>query len=407
MQTIHVNLDGTSLTPLRIDTCATDQHIEFAIKSVTDDDLNTLPLGFYAQHNSGDATKARHYPVKRAGGLISFGDSKSQIYLDHDHRLWVRAKGGIGWQDWTRVNGAGADGYVFTPHVSPDGELTWTNTGDAENPDPVNIRGPVGPQGPQGLQGQRGPQGQKGDTGDVGPQGQKGDRGLRGEKGEKGEQGERGEKGEQGEPGPRGQKGDTGDVGPPGPPGDAASIPLSSSVSSNSTSTAANSRAVKIAYDKAASAAPPGTIMFFAASSAPQGWLKANGAEVSMAAYADLYNAIGTKFGYATGARFRLPDLRGEFIRGWSDGKNVDVGRELGSAQDDAMRNIKWSVGGVGVIGNWVSGDIKTTYFTDSGMSNVQPGTRSDINFDLSKTGMPTAFEIRPRNVALLACIKY
>lgn len=41
----------------------------------------------------------------------------------------------------------GVPGYTYTPHVSADGTLAWTNNGGLENPDPVNIMGPEGPQG--------------------------------------------------------------------------------------------------------------------------------------------------------------------------------------------------------------------------------------------------------------------
>lgn len=72
----------------------------------------------------------------------------------------------------------------------------------------------------------------------------------------------------------------------------------------------------------------------FARSAAPEGWLKANGAAVSRTTYAALFAVIGTTFGAGDGATtFNLPDMRGEFLRGWDDGRGVDVGRALGSAQ--------------------------------------------------------------------------
>lgn len=65
----------------------------------------------------------------------------------------------------------GEKGPVFTPKVSSDGALSWTNNGGLENPPSVNVRGPQGLQGPQGIQGIQGP---KGDPGDMGPEGPKG-----------------------------------------------------------------------------------------------------------------------------------------------------------------------------------------------------------------------------------------
>jgi len=77
-----------------------------------------------------------------------------------------------------------------------------------------------------------------------------------------------------------------------------------------------------------------GAVMFFAMSSAPSGWLKANGAAISRAAYASLFAVIGTQYGAGDGAStFNLPDLRGEFIRGWDDGRGADPARAFGAFQ--------------------------------------------------------------------------
>ncbi|WP_435605887.1 phage tail-collar fiber domain-containing protein [Pseudomonas knackmussii] len=80
--------------------------------------------------------------------------------------------------------------------------------------------------------------------------------------------------------------------------------------------------------------APAGLVATFARSTAPAGWLKANGAAVSRTAYPDLWVAIGTTFGPGNGGdTFSLPDLRGEFIRGWDDGRGVDVDRKYATSQ--------------------------------------------------------------------------
>lgn len=79
---------------------------------------------------------------------------------------------------------------------------------------------------------------------------------------------------------------------------------------------------------------PAGMVAHFASSTAPDGWLKANGATISRTSYAALFARIGTTYGAGDGATtFKLPDLRGEFIRGWDDGRGVDPGRAFGSAQ--------------------------------------------------------------------------
>lgn len=126
--------------------------------------------------------------------------------------VWTQTADGPGWAA-PQGGGAGQNGATFTPHVSPEGEISWTNDKNLPNPDPVNIRGPQGPQGPVG------PQGERGEQGPVGAAGPAGEQGPAGPKGDTGEQGPPGEKGDQGEAGPQGPKGDPGDQGPAGPAG--------------------------------------------------------------------------------------------------------------------------------------------------------------------------------------------
>ncbi|MFQ6555395.1 phage tail protein [Pseudomonas sp. Lb2C1-1] len=77
-----------------------------------------------------------------------------------------------------------------------------------------------------------------------------------------------------------------------------------------------------------------GDIKVVATAGPPQGWLKCNGALVSRAQYAALFAAISTRFGAGDGSTtFALPDLRGEFVRGWDDGRGIDSGRVLGAGQ--------------------------------------------------------------------------
>ena len=97
--------------------------------------------------------------------------------------------------------GEGTPGAVFVPHVDADGNLSWTNDGELDNPETVNI---MGPQGPQGEKGETGPQGIQGEKGETGPQG------LQGEKGDTGPQGLQGEKGDTGAQGPQGIPGSDG-----------------------------------------------------------------------------------------------------------------------------------------------------------------------------------------------------
>jgi microcystin-dependent protein len=89
-------------------------------------------------------------------------------------------------------------------------------------------------------------------------------------------------------------------------------------------------------------AVPAGLISFFTMTSAPTGWLKANGAAISRTTYASLFGAIGTTFGAGDGSTtFNLPDLRGEFLRGFDDGRGID-----------AMSVSSWSYSGTTITVN-------------------------------------------------------
>lgn len=138
---------------------------------------------------------------------------------------------------------------------------------------------------------------------------------------------------------------------------------------------------------------PTGTIIYQAGSSAPDGYLKANGAEISRSTYADLFATIGTTYGTGNGSTtFNLPDLRGEFLRGWDDGRGVDSGRAFGSSQADELKSHTHFSGLYGPRG--ASGDAVTFATFDSGYPAVT-------------TGSTGGSETRPRNIALLACIKF
>jgi phage-related tail fiber protein len=139
----------------------------------------------------------------------------------------------------------------------------------------------------------------------------------------------------------------------------------------------------------ASSIAPPGAICYVCQSTAPTGWLKADGSAVSRTTYADLFSAIGTTFGSGDGSTtFNVPDFRGEFLRCWDDGKGTDSGRSLGSYQADALKNHAHTVP---VNGTGSS----AAQATGSGIGTISTG--------LGGGGTET----RPRNYALLAIIKY
>lgn len=149
--------------------------------------------------------------------------------------------------------------------------------------------------------------------------------------------------------------------------------------------------------------APAGAVMHFARSTAPTGWLKANGAAVSRAAYADLFAAIGTTFGAGDGFNtFNLPDLRGEFVRGWDDGRGADAGRALGSAQAAQFASHSHQL-----LNALPAPDGSPTgRYVGAAYTGV---TTSANAGSYSETAMTSTggTETRPRNVALLACIKF
>jgi competence transcription factor ComK len=157
---------------------------------------------------------------------------------------------------------------------------------------------------------------------------------------------------------------------------------------------------------------PPGAVEFFAMSTPPSGWLKCNGALLSRTVYADLFAKIGTAFGAGNGySTFSIPDLRGEFLRALDDGKGVDVGRVLGSTQADAIRDISGQLLGIGgqPQGNPSANGVflETLQYNGGGAGGGgQLYNTSNFSFDASRV-VPTASENRPRNIALLACIKY
>lgn len=151
-----------------------------------------------------------------------------------------------------------------------------------------------------------------------------------------------------------------------------------------------------------ASGVPAGTVAYFAANAVPAGWLKANGATVSRTAYAALFLAIGTTYGAGDGSTtFKLPDCRGEFLRGLDDGRGVDTGRVIGSAQ--ASQNLSHNHGGS-------TGGHEMAFSGTYNGSVMQQAMKEAVYNAANHTHSISSdggTESRPRNVAMLACIKY
>ena len=147
-----------------------------------------------------------------------------------------------------------------------------------------------------------------------------------------------------------------------------------------------------------------GIISYFAATTAPSGFIKANGATLSRTTYANLFAVIGETFGAGNGSTtFLIPDLRGEFLRGLDDGRGIDASRVFGSAQGDAIRNI---TGTLTASKPPAASGAFTVVGGQGGGSDGGQNTASLYTFNASNV-VPTAAENRPRNLALLACIKF
>jgi len=83
-------------------------------------------------------------------------------------------------------------------------------------------------------------------------------------------------------------------------------------------------------------AVPTGSVHMMATTTAPSGYLKCNGTAISRTTYAALFAIIGTTHGAGDGSStFNVPDLRGEFVRGWDDSRGIDNGRNFGTSQSD------------------------------------------------------------------------
>jgi len=180
-------------------------------------------------------------------------------------------------------------------------------------------------------------------------------------------------------------------------------------------------------------AVPSGAVFHFAMTTAPTGYLLCDGSAVSRTTYADLFTAIGTTFGEGDGSTtFALPDLVGQFIRGYNADASVgvDAGRTFGSTQQDAIvehdhfmtRNNATSAGdshnGESTLqSGYYNYDFVQTGAAQEGLcggyveANNSGGCQNFSVGQINRKG-PSAStetstdEVRPVNVALLPCIK-
>jgi hypothetical protein len=144
---------------------------------------------------------------------------------------------------------------------------------------------------------------------------------------------------------------------------------------------------------------PAGMVAAWARETPPIGWLDCSGQAISRTTYARLFANIGTTFGAGNGTTtFNIPDLRAEFIRGWDNGRGIDASRVFGSAQGESVNSdgvqLRESTALWAHIGTALG--ASQAYFSNSNI--VDYG---------SDTVVFGGTETRPRNVALMFCIKY
>jgi hypothetical protein len=169
------------------------------------------------------------------------------------------------------------------------------------------------------------------------------------------------------------------------------------------------------------SGAPVGAILYYPSATIPVGWMICDGASLSTTTYSLLFSKIGYTFG-GSGNTFRLPDLRGEFIRSWDGGRGVDSGRGVGTFQKGTINVTDPNYGSFNtssIIGRnnypgGTSGPVDPQFNVEVGMDQVS--TDSYPNIMLSYVSANTPLNLgtsgfsygatRPRNVALVACIK-
>ena len=175
---------------------------------------------------------------------------------------------------------------------------------------------------------------------------------------------------------------------------------------------------------------PTGSVFCLAVNTVPTGYVKCNGASYSRTGtYAALFAIIGTTYG-GSGSSFNVPDLRGEFVRGFDDSRGVDSGRDIndpqGAQNDSHNHSVSITTNTASLTGT--ASKISETFTTGStsgtfGRGSNQTGSFTPSGVDSSATGTLTmdashshsvsgntanqgGNEARPRNIAMLYIIK-
>ncbi|HAI4871191.1 TPA: tail fiber protein [Escherichia coli] len=146
------------------------------------------------------------------------------------------------------------------------------------------------------------------------------------------------------------------------------------------------------------SALPVGVPVPWPSATPPTGWLKCNGAAFSAEDYPELAKAYPTN---------KLPDLRGEFIRGWDDGRGIDAGRALLSLQAGMLEKHRHMVvanDGYDSKEEWeLAAIFRKAYTQGRGLDAADAGGTlipSPTLHTRGSIGNTGGSETRPRNIA-------
>jgi hypothetical protein len=165
---------------------------------------------------------------------------------------------------------------------------------------------------------------------------------------------------------------------------------------------------------------PAGAVQAFAMNSAPSGWLACNGAAVSRSTYAALFAAISTTYGAGNGTTtFNVPDLRGYFVRGSGTNSDGTASGTFGVKQADALKSHTHTASsnttgahghfqsistvGFGGTGFGMGGDAGYNGASAANLATQSAGDHSHT-ITVNATGDT---ETRPKNIAMLYCIKF
>ena len=164
---------------------------------------------------------------------------------------------------------------------------------------------------------------------------------------------------------------------------------------------------------------PSGAVFCIAVASVPSGYLECNGQSVSRTTFAALFAIIGTQYGASNSSTFKVPDLRGEFIRGFDNGRGVDSGRSVASSQSDQNKQHNHSASSSSSVSdpghthtaNYGQGNLVSSGgafgLRDSGTANRINSNNTGISVSTSTSiGNDGGNETRPRNIAMMYVIK-